>query len=134
VAGEGWTAVNNDCVAETRTMAAKRRPDRHLDPVRQSLRIFGELRGFRAHRRHDHFFEQMDYLTPELLRVLRPGRLAFVHVKDRIRFAAVTGLARPTVDPFHAQTIEHFRRHGFAYAACASSRPTSCARITRPIG
>jgi hypothetical protein len=58
----------------------------------------------------------MDYLTPELLRVLKPGRCAWVHVKDRIRFASVTGLARPTVDPFHSDTIAHFKRHGWHYA------------------
>lgn len=36
------------------------------------------------------FFQQMDYLIPHLLRVLKPGRLACIHVKDRIRFGNVT--------------------------------------------
>ncbi|MGO1303230.1 MAG: DNA methyltransferase [Sphingomonas parapaucimobilis] len=111
-----WTAVNNDCVAETRAM-----PDNSVDLIVTSI-PFGNHYEYSARYEdfghtddNQHFFGQMDYLTPELLRVLRPGRLAFIHVKDRIRFAAVTGLARPTVDPFHADTIAHFTRHGFAY-------------------
>jgi hypothetical protein len=31
-----------------------------------------------------HFWEQMDFLVPELLRVLAPGAGAAIHVKDRI--------------------------------------------------
>ncbi|SCW77457.1 DNA methylase [Sphingobium faniae] len=62
-----------------------------------------------------HFFAQMDYLTPELLRVLEPGRRLAVHVKDRVVPSGMTGLGFRTIDPFHAQCIEHYRRHGFAY-------------------
>ena len=63
----------------------------------------------------DAFFRQMDYLTPNLLRVLRPGRVAAIHVKDRILFGNATGLGMPSVEPFHADTIAHFRRHGFVF-------------------
>jgi hypothetical protein len=58
-----------------------------------------------------HFFEQMDFLTPELLRVLQPGRLAAIHVKDRIVPGGMTGLGFQTVYPFHCakRAIEHFR-------------------------
>jgi hypothetical protein len=57
----------------------------------------------------------MDYLTPELLRVLQPGRRLAVHVKDRVGPAAWTGSASSTIEPFHARCIEHYRKHGFAY-------------------
>jgi DNA modification methylase len=59
------------------------------------------------------FFEQLDYLTPELLRVTKPGRLCCVHVKDRILFGNATGTGMPTLDPFHCMTIAHFMKHGF---------------------
>jgi hypothetical protein len=62
-----------------------------------------------------HFFRQMDFLTPELLRMLQPGRVLAVHVKDRIRPGGMDGLGFQTVDPFHAQCIDHYRAHGFAY-------------------
>lgn len=63
----------------------------------------------------DHFFAQMDYLSPELLRVLAPGRRLAVHVKDRVVPSGLTGLGFRTIEPFHARTIEHYRAHGFAY-------------------
>jgi DNA modification methylase len=61
------------------------------------------------------FFEQMDYLTPELLRVLKAGRICAVHVKDRILFGNATGTGMPTVDPFSDMTVFHFMKHGFEY-------------------
>ena len=53
--------------------------------------------------------------TPELLRVLKPGRVAAVHVKDRILFGNATGTGMPTVEPFHASCISHYMKHGFQY-------------------
>lgn len=63
----------------------------------------------------EHFFRQMDFLTPELLRALKPGRILAVHVKDRIRPGGMDGLGFQTLDPFSDQCIAHYRRHGFAF-------------------
>lgn len=57
----------------------------------------------------------MDFLTPELLRVLKPGRVAAIHVKDRVLFGNVTGTGMSTVEPFHALCINHYMKHGFQY-------------------
>jgi DNA modification methylase len=114
--GETWTMVRNDCVDEVGRMA-----DDSVDLIVTSI-PFGNhyeysesYNDFGHTDDHGHFFEQMDFLTPQLLRILKPGRVAAVHVKDRIQFASVTGMTRPTVEPFHADTIAHFRRHGFGY-------------------
>jgi DNA modification methylase len=64
---------------------------------------------------NDHFWQQMDYLTPELRRVLKPGRVYACHTKDRILFGNVTGAGAPTVSPFHAEAIFHGKKHGFDY-------------------
>jgi hypothetical protein len=64
---------------------------------------------------NEHFFEQMDFLTPQLLRVLKPGRVCAIHVKDRIVPGGITGLGFQTVYPFHCRTIDHFVKHGFGY-------------------
>ena len=72
---------------------------------------------------NEHFWAQMDFLTPQLLRALKPGRIACIHVKDRIQFGAVTGAGVPTVSPFHAEAIAHYSGmpslgipgHGFDY-------------------
>ncbi|BCB18040.1 DNA methyltransferase [Bosea sp. ANAM02] len=62
-----------------------------------------------------HFWAQMDFLTPSLLRALQPGRNCVIHVKDRIIPGGLTGLGFQTVSTFHCDAIQHFRRHGFAF-------------------
>lgn len=59
------------------------------------------------------FFNQMDFLTPKLLRVLEPGRIACIHVKDRIRYSYQNGTSFTTISDFSGQTVSHFIKHGF---------------------
>lgn len=62
---------------------------------------------------NEKFFEQMDFLTPNLLRVLQPGRVACIHVKDRIRYSYQNGTSFTTIEDFSGQTVAHFVKHGF---------------------
>ncbi len=61
------------------------------------------------------FFQQMDFLTPQLYRSLKPGRLFLVHVKDRIVPMGLSGMGFQTVYPFHMEVTSHFTKHGFGY-------------------
>jgi hypothetical protein len=114
--GEGWLVANNDCVLETGTMT-----DDSVDLIVTSIPFSNHYEYTPAYEDfghtddNAHFWTQMDYLTPELLRVLAPGRMYACHVKDRILFGNVTGAGVPTVSPFHAEAIAHTRRHGFDY-------------------
>ena len=114
--GDGWLAVNNDTVEETSRMESD-----SIDLIVTSIPFSNHYEytpsynDFGHTEDDEHFFEQMDYLTPELLRVLKPGRIYCCHVKDRINFGNVTGAGVPTVQPFHVETIEHCMRHGFDY-------------------
>ncbi|GHH52414.1 hypothetical protein [[Pseudomonas] boreopolis] len=114
--GQGWLVANNDCVEETRRMA-----ENSVDLIVTSIPFSNHYEyspsynDFGHTDDNAHFWAQMDHLTPELLRVLRPGRIAAIHVKDRIQFGNVTGAGLPTVSPFHAETIFHYRSHGFDY-------------------
>jgi hypothetical protein len=63
----------------------------------------------------DMFFRQMDFLIPEKFRVLMPGRISVVHVKDRILYGHQTGLSFPTVNEFSDKTVRAYKKHGFAY-------------------
>ncbi|WP_295422249.1 DNA methyltransferase [uncultured Subdoligranulum sp.] len=116
VTGEHYRAINNDCVEELKNW-----PDNSVDMILTSI-PFGNhyeyspsYNDFGHNPDDDAFFQQMEYLTPNLLRVLRPGRVAAIHVKDRILFGNATGLGMPSVEPFHADTIAHFRKHGFVF-------------------
>lgn len=62
---------------------------------------------------NENFFKQMDFLTPNLLRTLKPGKIAAIHVKDRIRYSYQNGTSFTTIDDFSGKTVEHFTKHGF---------------------
>lgn len=116
VEGKWYTAVHDDCVEETRRMA-----DNSVDLIHTSI-PFGNhyeysanYNDFGHNENTERFFEQMDFLTSELLRVLAPGRVATIHVKDRVLFGNATGTGMPTIEPFHALCIEHYIKHGFQY-------------------
>lgn len=116
VAGDGYVLIRNDAVAEVAAM-----PSDSVDLVVTSI-PFGtqyeyspQLEDMGHTRDNDHFWQNMGFLTPELLRVVKPGRVAAIHVKDRITPGGVNGLGFQTVDPFSDQCVQHFRDHGWAF-------------------
>jgi len=116
VTGTNYRAVNNDCVDETKRMETDSVGLIHTSiPFSNHYEYSPSYNDFGHNTDNDSFFSQMDYLTPELLRVLKPGRVAAIHVKDRVQFGNVTGYGMPSMDPFHVDCIVHYRRHGFIY-------------------
>jgi hypothetical protein len=93
----------------------ERRSDPDLDPFGTQYEYTPSYNDFGHTDDDEHFFQQMEFLSPELLRVLKPGRIMAIHVKDRIRPGGLEGLGFQTVSPFHAECILHYRRQGFAY-------------------
>jgi DNA modification methylase len=116
VSGDGYRLINADCVEETQRMEDN---SVHLlltsIPFSSQYEYSPNYADFGHSDHNAHFFEQMDFLTPHLLRTLKPGRVAAIHVKDRIVPGGMTGLGFQTVYPFHARCIEHYTKHGFAY-------------------
>ena len=112
--GKLYRAICNDNVLECQTM-----PDNSVGlivtsvPFSNHYEYTATYNDFGYNEDNDEFFKQMDYLTPELLRILKPGRVLAVHVKDRILFGNATGLGMPSLDPFHAMCMFHYMRHGF---------------------
>jgi hypothetical protein len=114
--GEFFTSINNDSVREAWTMAPQ---SVHMIltsiPFSTQYEYTPSYHDFGHTDSNEHFFKQMDFLTPELYRILKPGRVALIHVKDRIVPGGLTGLGFQTVYPFHCETIRHFTQHGFCY-------------------
>lgn len=116
VTGDGWLLANNDCVLETESM-----DEGSVDLIVTSIPFSNHYEytpsynDFGHTDNNDHFWAQMDFLTPQLLRILQPGRIYACHVKDRILFGNVTGAGAPTVSPFHAEALMHGIKHGFDY-------------------
>lgn len=116
VKGELFTAINNDCILE-----AERMPDNSVGLIHTSIPFSNHYEYTPSYNDFGHnedtarFFDQMDYLSPQLLRILQPGRIFACHVKDRVLFGNATGTGMPTIEPFHALCIAHYMRHGFQY-------------------
>jgi hypothetical protein len=116
IKGEAWRIVHNDCVEEARAMpAASVGLIVTSIPFATQYEYTPSYNDFGHTDDNAHFWRQMDFLAPELLRVLQPGRVMAVHVKDRIVPGGMTGLGFQTVAAFHAEAIFHYQRHGFAF-------------------
>lgn len=111
-----FTAVNNDCVLEMENIAADT-----IDLIHTSI-PFGNHYSYTAkyedfgHNPSDgDFWEQMDFLVPNLFRILKPGRVAAIHVKDRILYGHQTKSGFMEVEEFSDDCVKSFRKHGFLY-------------------
>lgn len=118
VAGRSFRAIHNDCVEECAALASD-----SVDLVLTSIPFSTQYEytpsynDFGHTDDNAHFWRQMDFLTPNLYRVLKPGRVAAIHVKDRITPGGINGFGFQTVEPFSDECVAHFRRHGFAFLA-----------------
>lgn len=116
VSGNNYRLVNNDAVLETKRLA-----DNSIGLILTSIPFSTQYEyspnyaDFGHSESNDEFFRQMDFLTPTLHEKLMPGRIAAVHVKDRIVPGGMTGLGFQTVYPFHLFVIRHYVAHGFSY-------------------
>ncbi len=116
VQSETFRAIRNDCVEELKTWEDN---SVHLYvtsiPFGNQYEYSASFNDFGHNYSNEDFFKQMDFLLPHVLRTLMPGRLACIHVKDRIRFGNVTGKGMPTVDRFSDKTADIFEKHGFEF-------------------
>ena len=118
IVGDGFRLVLNDTVDESGQL-----DENSLDLIVTSIPFSTQYEYTPSYRDlghtddDEHFFEHMTFLTPNMLRALKPGRICAVHVKDRIVPGGINGLGFQTVSPFSDMTVAHFRRHGFAFMA-----------------
>lgn len=119
--GKLWRSINNDNCLEMPNMQ-----DDSVGLIVTSIPFSNQYEytsaynDFGFNEDNDKFFEQMDYLTPHLLRVLQPGRILCCHVKDRVLSGYKGGTCFQTIVPFSDLSVLHYIKHGFKY----------CGRIT----
>lgn len=117
--GERFTAVKNDTIIECADR--ERMPDGSVNLIITSIPFSFQYEYSPSYNdlghteSNSHFWQQMDFLAPNLLRVLAPGRVMCVHVKDRIVPGGVNGFGFQTLHPFHSEAIAHYCKHGFAF-------------------
>ena len=112
--GKNATLINNDNCEEVKSI-----PTNSVKMILTSIPFADQYEYCESYRDFGHnngnngFFEHMDYLTPELLRVLEPGRICAIHVKNRIQFSYQNGVGFTSLIDFRGLTTEHFVKHGF---------------------
>jgi DNA modification methylase len=116
IKGQNYTAVQNDNIKELPLMESNSVGLILTSiPFSMQYEYSPNYADYGHNDSNEEFFKQMDYSTPEAFRVLQPGRICAIHVKDRIIPGGLNGLGFQTVYPFHLETINHFTKHGFAY-------------------
>lgn len=109
-----YALYHGDCVDVVGQM-----PDAsvHLEvfsPPFANLYIYSDdLRDMGNCKDEGEFFEQFDYLIPELYRVLKNGRICAVHCKQIAKYKTTDG-ASGWYD-FRGDIIRHFEKAGFQY-------------------
>ena len=116
-AGQSFVAINNDCVEELQSF-----DDDSVDQIVTSIPFSDHYEyspnynDFGHNKGDDGFFAQFDFLVPELYRVLKPGRMACIHTKDRIEYGVMSGNGMYSVNEFSDKTVTAFKKHGWIYA------------------
>lgn len=112
--GKSYTLANNDCILELDYLQ-----DNSVDLVLSSF-PFGnhyeysdKYNDFGHNETNADFIRQCGYLLPKLYNKLKPGRLAVVHLKNRIHYGSVTGLGFSTLHRFTHLVCDAFEKHGF---------------------
>lgn len=114
--GDFYRIVRNDAVEESYAL-----PTDSVDmiltsfPFAKQYEYTASLNDFGHCDTNADFWAQMAFLIPQMLRVLRPGRICAVHAKDRIEPGNFTGNGFPTLYPFSDECVREMTRHGFAY-------------------
>jgi hypothetical protein len=114
--GQRFTAVNADSCLEMRNVESD-----SIDLVVTSWPFSDQYEYTPTYNDFGHndgdepFFAQMDYLTPEVIRALKPGRMYCVHAKDRIVFGSLSGDGMYSVNPFSDKCVAHLQKHGLRF-------------------
>jgi DNA modification methylase len=112
--GKSYTLANNDCVLEL-----DRLQDNSVDLILSSF-PFGnhyeysdKYNDFGHNETNADFIRQCGFLIPKLFNKLKPGRLAVIHLKNRIHYGSVTGLGFPVLHRFTHLVADAMEQHGF---------------------
>ena len=109
-----YKLYNDDCVNVCRQL-----PDDCIDltitsiPFANLYTYSDDPRDFSNVKDLNEFFQQMDYLIPELYRITRPGRIIALHVMQIPTFKGRDG-TMGLID-FRGMTIKAFQKHGWTY-------------------
>lgn len=112
--GNNYELVSTDCTFEWFN-----RPDNSIDmgnssfPFGTHYEYTNYYNDFGHNMDNGQFAKQLDFLAPELLRTLKPGRIFAVHLKNRIHYGSVTGKGFSIFHRFTHMVCDVMEKHGF---------------------
>ncbi|WP_428661814.1 DNA methyltransferase [Runella sp.] len=114
--GTNFNAIHDDCVLDAMARESNSIHLLHTSvPFSMQYEYSPSYNDFGHNISNEAFFNQMDFVIPEWKRILMPGRLAVIHVKDRLVPGNLSGMATATVYEFSDDVVKAFKKHGFAY-------------------
>ena len=112
--GKNFSLYNGDCVRLVQQIPSNSVHFPIFSPPFANLYIYSDdLADMGNCKDHEQFFQQFDYLIPELLRITVPGRLCAVHCKDLVQYKGRDG--RSGLYDFPGDIIKHFEAAGWQY-------------------
>ncbi|HRI45142.1 MAG TPA: site-specific DNA-methyltransferase [Fimbriimonadaceae bacterium] len=135
ITGNEWSAINGDCVRALTAMEENSIDYSVFSPPFASLYTYSDKpEDFGNVRTDDEFFEQFAYLTPELYRVLKPGRVLSFHCMNLPRSKERDGVIG--LKDFRGMLIRAFESAGFVFASevCIWKNPVTAMQRTKAIG
>lgn len=112
--GERWTLMSGDCVERTREVADESVGLSVFSPPFPGMYVYSDSpRDMGNARNIRELIEHYEYLIPELLRALMPGRSCCVHLCQSITVKYLDGFSG--IKDFRGAVIEAMERGGFIY-------------------
>jgi DNA modification methylase len=114
IQGQSFTYAHNDSVLELDLLA-----DNSVDmglssfPFGNHYEYTDKYNDFGHNIDNKAFKRQLSFMLPKLYRVLKPGRIFAVHLKNRIHYGSVTGLGFSTLHRFTHMVCDAMEEHGF---------------------
>ncbi len=112
--GRDYKLISMDCTYEWFNL-----PDNHIHLGNSSFPFGTHYEYTNYYNDYGHnidnksFGSQLDFLVPELLRTLKPGRIFAVHLKNRIHYGSVTGKGFSVFHRFTHMVCDVMEKHGF---------------------
>lgn len=112
--GQNYRLVSTDCTYEWMNL-----PDNSIHLINSSFPFGTHYEYTNYYNDYGHnidnrqFARQLDFLLPELLRTMAPGRIVAVHLKNRIHYGSVTGKGFSVFHRFTHMVCDSMEKHGF---------------------
>lgn len=112
--GKNYCLYNGDCVEVASKLPSESVDFMVFSPPFANLYIYSDdIRDMGNCKNEQDFFKQYGFLSEQLYRILRTGRLMAVHCKQIVRYKGRDGVAGWT--DFRGDLIRHYEDYGFTY-------------------